>query len=308
MFASDSCPMVSADEHLLPADDCLAFGGNFSASVFKVMIAIDAAALSFWLADRLTTAQAYAIHLSGACLLVIVVALFDRRAILQSLVDAGICILAGPLGTLVLQVAQLSPFSPAAKSDHRLDEEHGSVMPVSLPDAIHEMHLQGRRSVLGRAEDQSYADILRDDDLLRHNEVIAAISRNYEPEMYPTLSLALGSSSPALKVQAAAVYSKLRRTLGESANDLLATDLSSFTPKEALDHHNRMLNVARSGFVDPRKAQALITRADQIERTGLLAGVRPAKADSAKQYAIKAQRDLRQQTPRLKRYSCGGLG
>ena len=282
--------------------------GSFSALAFNAMIVIDAALLSLWLARWLTTAQMFALHLLGAGLVLVLAALLDRKSVFSALLEAGLCLLAGPLGTLVLQLARLGQDHTAANRNDLTDLDDDAAKPLSPADAIHAMHMQGRRSMLSHPEEQSYAEMLRHGDLLRQNEVIGAISRNYEPEMYPALSLALGSSSPALKVQAAAVFSKLRRTLGEEANDLLGSDLATLTPDEALDHHQRLLRVARSGFVDAGKVQALLACAQAIEDLGMLVGARLGLPRSSARAVAKGQTDLRQQGPRLKRYSCGGLG
>ena len=284
------------------------FSGTFSALAFNTMIVIDAALLSLWLANWLTTVQMFAVHLIGAGLVLAIAALLDRTSLFSALLEAGLCLLAGPLGTLVLLLARLGQDQTAASRNELTDLDDDTPKPLSPADAIHAMHMQGRRSMLHHAEDQSYADMLRHGDLLRHNEVIGAISRNYEPEMYPALSLALGSSSPALKVQAAAVFSKLRRTLGEEANDLLGSDLASLTPDAALEHHQRLLRVARSGFVDAGKVQALLACAQAIEDLGMLVGARLGLPRSSARFGAEGQPDLRKQSPRLKRYSCGGLG
>lgn len=282
--------------------------GNHSAIVSGAMIAIDTSALSLWLADRISTPQLFAMHVFAVGFLLGLFILLNRRARLPALLEAGFCILAGPLGTLILQIARLGQVLSATDMDDLEDLDNEQSKQVSVPDAIHEMHIQGRRSKPILAEDQSYADIIRHGDLLRHNEVIAAISRNYKPEMYPALSLALGSSSPALKVQAAAVFSKLRRTLGEAANSLLATDLATLPPETAQDYYDRVLNVARSGFVDAGKAQDLVARARAIEVSGLLPTAPLVLPNSDALHARQIQRDMQKQGPRLKRYSCGGVG
>ena len=282
--------------------------GNALTHLFSVMIVVDTIALSLWMAEWISTPQLLGLHLFGIGLLLAGSVLLNRRMKLSALLEAGFCLLAGPLGTLVLQIARLGQSLPAANASDLEDADNDLARPVSLPDAIHEMHLQGRRSKPSDGENQSYADIILHGDLLRHNEIIAAISRNYKPEMYPALSLALGSASPALKVQAAAVFSKLRRTLGDAANDLLATPLASLTAESAQDCHERMLNVARSGFVDAEKAQALIARAGEIARLGLVASIRPSPPTADARKAIPLLRDMRKSTPRLKRYSCGGVG
>jgi hypothetical protein len=272
------------------------------------MIVVDAAVLSFWLSGGVTTTQMFTIHLASAMALLIIVALVYPHARLSALVEAGLCMLAGPLGALVLQVTRLG--SAASSADPNNPHRMGALCakaPLSLPDAIHEMHVQGRRSTLQDAEDESYADLLRHGDLPRHNEVIAAISRNYEPEMYPALLLALSSDSPALKVQAAAVFSKLRRSFGDSANELLATELAVMTPDEALERHDKLLTVARSGFVDTAKAEALIARASEIAAMGLLPQAHSPLSSAANRRAAP-QPEAQKPKPRLKRYSCGGLG
>lgn len=281
--------------------------GNLSTIVFNAMIVIDAGLFSLWLAGRITTPGMFAVHLFSALFLMGVAALLDRKLFLCALIEGSLCLLAGPLGTLVLLLARLGQDQAAANPNNLEDPLDDASMPVSPPDAIHEMHVQGRRLMLRQDESQSYADMLRDGDMLRQNEVISAISRNYEPEMYPTLSMALGSSNPALKVQAAAVFSKLRRTLGEEANDLLATDQTKLMPNQALEHRQRLLRAAKSGFVDAAKVEALMARVEMIEGLGVLVGARPTQADSGAQKSRQVQPDLRKQTPRLKKYSCGGL-
>ena len=278
------------------------------AFVFSAMIVIDTSAISLWLADWVSTSQLFTLHICGVGLLLAISVLLNPRENRPALLEAGFCVLAGPLGTLVLYIARLGQVQQSYDSTDLEDLDSDMLKSVSVPDAIHEMHVQGRRSKSVLAVDQSYAHIIRRGDLLRHNEVIAAISRNYKPEMYPALSLALASSNPALKVQAAAVFSKLRRTLGEAANDLLATRLASLTPDTAQDHKERLMEVARSGFVDASKAQALMTRARAIEGLGLLSGARSSSPALTARHAKHIQPDLRLPKPSLKRYSCGGLG
>ena len=282
--------------------------GNLPAFLFSTMIAFDTSFLSLWLANWISTSDLFSLHLFGVGLVLGASVLFNRRAIFSACLEAALCLLAGPLGTIVLQIARLGLVLPATNPDYLKELDNDLQGPVSMPDAMHEMHVQGRRSKPHKAENQSYADIIRHGDLLRHNEIIAAISRNYRPEMYPVLSLALGSSSPALKVQAAAVFSKLRRTLGDAANDLLATNMAMLTHDSAQDYHERVLNVARSGFVDAGKVQALMERAREIEDFGLLTGDRSGLPKTDARYAKKLQRNLLKQGPRLKRYACGGLG
>lgn len=266
------------------------------------MILVDTVVLSLWLGAMLTTAQMFSLHIACAISILAIAVLIFRQARLSALIEAGLCILAGPLGALVLQVTRLGSSASSAdpNNPHRMGRlDHAA--PLSLPDAIHEMHVQGRRSALRDPADESYADLLRHGDLPRHNEVIAAISRNYEPEMYPALLLALSSNSPALKVQAAAVFSKLRRSFGDSANALLAANSASMTPDAALDHYTKLLSVARSGFVDTAKAELLVLRAHAINASGILAQATIGRATPAPKYP-----EARQQKPRLKRYSCGG--
>lgn len=300
--------MDSLSQRWQDGDNGPATGGNQPAFLFSAMIAIDASAISLWLANWISTSQLFALHISGVGLSLLVSVLLHPRTHRPALLEAGFCVLAGPLGTIVLQIARLGEVPPTADPADPEDMDSDALRAISVPDAIHEMHVQGRRSKSVQVEDQSYAHSIRRGDLRRHNEVIAAISRNYKPEMYRALTLALGSSNPALKVQAAAVFSKLRRTLGEAANDLLSTRLISLTPDTAKDHQDRLLEVARSGFVDASKAQALMARARAIDGLGLLSGARSSSPETHVRPAKHVQPDLRLPRPRLKRYSCGGLG
>ncbi len=279
-----------------------------AAGLFNAMIVVDAVALSFWLADRISTPQILLLHVAGALACWCVAALFQRQAMLPLLIEAGLCIFAGPLGGLVLRMTQVGrPVGNAALSLGELPFHADSDPPPQLPDVIYDLKQQGRRATLQQSGELHYADILRNGDLTRHNEVIAAISRNYHPEMYPALSFALGSSSPALKVQAAAVYSKLRRTFGESANALLKTDLNALAPEDAASCHAEILRVAKSGFVDTEKGQALMALAAAIEAKGIFSSGTASAAPSARGFRY-LQPDIRKRGPRLKRYSCGGLG
>ena len=275
-------------------------------SIFDTLIVVDAIGLSFWLAEWITLPELLLLHVGSALACLAYLALAHRGVPLQSGIDAALCVLSGPVGTIVLRIARTGLRASPAATTGPEDDDNGD--DIRLSDAIYEAHHQGRRSVQPPAQAQSYVEMLRHGDLSRHNEVIAAISRNYEPEMYPALSLALGSNSPALKVQAAAVYSKLRRTFGETANSLLKVDLGNLTRDEAAAYHADFLRVARSGFVDAERGQMLLQRAEEIEARGLHAHGRLADQGPFARTLVQARPDVRKPGPRLKRYSCGGLG
>lgn len=271
-----------------------------------VLVVADAAALSLWLAGRLTTPQILLAHVVLTALCLCPALLLRRDRLTPATVEGGLCAIAGPLGGIVLLLIRLGqPRSDGSTPpvDDLLDEELDEIQP--LPELIYEMHQEGRRWVAQELGRQSYADIFRADELPRHNEAIAAISRNYEPAMYPALSLALGSSSPALKVQAAAVYSKLRRSFGETAKELLAIDPAGLAPEDLIAHHGDLVRAAQSGFVDAARSEALAARATALEAAGLPVGARPG-ARARKAYGLVT--DVRRKGPRFKRYSCGGLG
>ena len=87
----------------------------------------------------------------------------------------------------------------------------------------------------------AFLDRLACGTLDQQQGAIAAISRDYHPNMRPALMAALASPVPALRVQAAAVFARLRGTYGERAKALLACEDAS-----AQD----LQEVAASGFVD----------------------------------------------------------
>lgn len=275
-------------------------------SIFDFLIAVDVIAVSLWLSERITLPGLIGLHLGAALFFLACHVLFLRSTSHLFFVEAALYVLAGPIGTVVMRIASLTPTSTAADVERMILLDASE--PPGLADAIFEAHLQGRRSVRTEVQAQSYVDMLRGGDLSCHNEVIAAISRNYEPKMYPALSAALGSSSPALKVQAAAVYSKLRRTFGETANELLKLDLNGLTRDEAAAYHADFLRVAHSGFLDADRSHALIKRASEIAASGLHEANHIQSFKPFGRVIASFRQDVRKPGPRLKRYSCGGLG
>jgi hypothetical protein len=278
----------------------------FRASIADLLIFVDAIGVAYWLSDRISLLQLIALHSAAAIILMAVRILLLRRGSPSVYFEAALCVLAGPIGALAMRIVSLAPTDVSAEAERaNLQKTGGS---FRLPDAIFEAHIQGRRSIKTEAQRQSYFDVIRNGDLSTQNEIIGAISRNYEPEMYPALSLALGSRSPTLKVQAAAIYSRLRRTFGETANDLLKADLNNLSVEEAIAYHDDLLRVARSGFLDSERTDALISRAKELEAYGLHHSRRRSHSGPFVRTIARRERDVRKPGPRLKRYSCGGIG
>lgn len=94
-------------------------------------------------------------------------------------------------------------------------------------------------------------------DLRSQQTAILALAHNYEPDLRPALDLALGSSIPAVRVQAAAVFAHLRNNYNSRARQLRdAPDRFDAAARRA---EARIL--AKSGFVDPALTTRLLSEA-----------------------------------------------
>ena len=121
--------------------------------------------------------------------------------------------------------------------------------------------------------------------------------------MRPALLVALSSNRPAVRVQAAAVFARLRGGYDERAKTALAQDSSEMSGQDRLALADSCREIAASGFVTSDMAQKLLRLGAALQlphsRIGTQAEPRPAHS-SAAALALAAP-------PRVKRYSCGGI-
>ena len=164
-------------------------------------------------------------------------------------------VLFGPLAgfaLLIEQVALLLPLGTASATEP--DRPPPAPAFAGLVDDIRE----GRRHALDGDLPDPLKTTFAADDLPLQQRMIGSISRHYRPEMREGLRAALASDVPAIRVQAAAVYAKLRGRFETQAKELLALEGAARTAAAG-----EALEVARSGFVPSESADALFAMAQR---------------------------------------------
>jgi hypothetical protein len=198
----------------------------------------------------------------------------------------SISLLLGPIGGFVLLIANYGLDGVMAQATR----PPSWTAPPLKAETLHAEILQGRRPQANALIPRPFVEVFASGTLGRQQEAIAAISLNYRPQLLPALRLALASEMPALRVQAAAVYAKLRGSFGERAKALRAAAMAA--PLSA-DLAAEAEAVAASGFVDAETAAELMAHAARA--TTIFAGT-----PGPKQNALT-------QPPRMKRHACGGV-
>lgn len=276
---------------------------DFGPSLFAGLACLmDILLLQGWLRGQSAMIEVIALHICFA-LAIGAVAMLVRRGVSQSiLVRVIILILFGPLGGPALMIAMpAASASRPEKAGAAPATARPSANPVSADDLFDQI-MQGRRHPLPQRPFSSFLKTFTAGTFNQQQEAIAAMSRSYHPDMRPALGAALASPIPALRVQAAAVYAKLRSTHEARAKELLVLSKTDDLPS-APDLAADCLTVAESGFVDA-ETQSLLRKL-----SARLAGSTPPHASPpAQRHASQMLRPALQPAPRLKRYACGGLG
>ncbi|MCQ0971428.1 hypothetical protein MLD63_13460 [Paracoccus sp. TK19116] len=258
--------------------------GSITPSLLTGLAALaDAALMKAWLAGELPMVGVIAVHLIvsvafGACYHVTC-----GRSVSKSLANTAVLVLIGPLGGAALML--IGSASVGARADVTHERQSYSVTRLSRDPAelLYDQIRQGRRHKLHHGTVESFMKTFDGAPLSQQQEAIAAISREYHPDLRPALAAALASPVPALRVQAAAVYAKLRGSYGDRAKAMLT--------KGERCAKSEIMDVADSGFVDEDTRAKLLELVEEIEPSSPLPSLHRA-LDSM---------------PRLKRYSCGGL-
>ncbi|AXQ95999.1 hypothetical protein LV780_19705 (plasmid) [Cereibacter azotoformans] len=211
---------------------------------------------------------------------------------------AALLLLLGPLGGLVLLIAGAGParIAPEGLQDESL------TAPPRRAEALADAIRQGRRRQPLPEPPRPFAPLFREGPLDRQFRAISVISRHYRPDMLPALRVALASPVPGLRVQAAAIFARLRGHYGEMAKELLAAPAAPPAPAEARRLAGRCAEAAASGFVDEAVAARL--RARQAELLDLAGPEAPGEAADPPPEASGTARDPGRP---LKRHSCGGI-
>lgn len=271
-----------------------------------LVVLLDLSIATSWAGGFIGPVQALAGHLAGATLVLFLLGLLHRRVTPQMYLVAALLVLLGPLGSFVLLIAGLDrPDStplPAVRDRAYGRGERGDTPPPAV-EAVYASLRQGRRPRASAASLSSYETVFLTADLPLQQQALAAISRAYRPEMRPALLVALSSNRPAVRVQAAAVFARLRGGYDDRAKAVLAQDPSEMSEQARLALADSCREIAASGFVTSEMAQKLLALGAALQlpqpRMRTQAGPPPAHSTPAA-LALAAP-------PRLKRYSCGGI-
>jgi hypothetical protein len=137
---------------------------------------------------------------------------------------------------------------------------------TSAADALYAQILADRRPRRDTSNRRTLRDAIDSDELADQQFAIAMISQRYEPEMLSALAAALRSPTPAVRVQAAAVFAKLReRSAADAQRILAAARRGESTTVASRDLSERCRRLAASGFLDDDTASELRRVADSLD-------------------------------------------
>lgn len=247
-----------------------------------------------WIYDGLSSFQVIFGHFVTAIIFGLLLFALRKEDRERTLVTVLFALLLGPLGGLMLVIIDLGEAVTALP----ISNSSKLAAQPSRAEKLHLQILQGRRRLNDGSPPDAFIEVFSSGSLKRQQAAIAAISRSYSPEMLPALKIALASDVPMLRVQAAAVFAKLRGTFSSRAKAIRAVaSRGPLAPEHAVEAET----VAASGFVDTDTAVELraLTRV-QPQQTPLV----PPK--SRPELAKRAGR-FPSRPPHLKRYSCGGI-
>lgn len=224
----------------------------------------DLALISLWATGTIGDLDSVALHFIaslGALSLLLVLS----RSQKGSLKTWGILmLLMGPLGGPALFLAKIYAAS-LGSGEHWA--EFTNVEADELPtqqqwEHIYDQIRQGRRFDPSVGTLKRLVDVFQSDDSELQLAAISVVSRQYSPEMRPALEIALRSPNAALRVQAAAVFAKLRNSFSERAAALLSDTSQIEATEDVSAWVSEVRAVAVSGFVEEAVRKQLLTAAE----------------------------------------------
>ncbi len=269
-----------------------------------MIILVDAALVSVWFSSSMRVVEAVGIHslaVVGCGLALWLGGKADRGRFLGV---GALLLLLGPLGGPTLLLARVMTGSLGGLV---LEPEVEPADPDDASEALalHEQIVQGRRHALAPGRPGRFATAFAGTDKAAQYRTIAAIARSYSPRMRPALDQALKSPDAALRVQAAAVFAKLRTTYAERGTEVMLALQDNPRSANMADLAREARDVAVSGFVEEDVSRHLLTAASVLEsrsaRPAHAPVERPVRPDASSDATVPVETTIR-------RYSCGGLG
>jgi hypothetical protein len=232
------------------------------ADLFAVAAGFD---LLLWCAvvlGRMGLTSALVVHVGivGSATLV----MWATRSGDRSLAGVGIpCLLiAGPLGG-VGAVVMMQILSRMKDGSHRLAswyEQLSAPGNVDAPSELHERLAAGRVARPVAADIKQFVKIMRKGSDREQQIVLGFIGLRYNPDYLHALHLALASPQASIRVQAAAVFTKLRARYKALLKQCLGRcGEAGLKQQDMLEITRGVLEALESGFLDPsetRQAQS----------------------------------------------------
>lgn len=174
--------------------------------------------------------------------------------------DAVLLLLAGPLAAIALVWRR----RPAHNAVTGLVAA-GAAAEVADADRLDAAIVAGRRPRRDPENRASLMDRIQHGDLAEQQAAIAMLSLNYRAELHPVLMAGLQSPTPAIRVQSAAAFAKLRERFGAEMKRLLAPELPDDDATELRARAAACRELARSPFAEESVAAALRIRATALD-------------------------------------------
>ena len=267
----------------------------------SIVTLMDCGLIYLWRRGDISALDAVSAH-TATVLLALFASWLIRRSVRTELPVTILLLLFGPLGGPVVAISRLLSrlVRPIEYVPEILDTENAA---ASLAEEVFDSIRQSRRYNPGYSRLNSFSSTFYNGDDAAQSAAIAAITRRYSPSMRPALDAALSSNNPALRVQAAAVFAKLRTSYSERATEVLLSLQENPRGTTAAKLAKEASTVGKSGFLEAELGQHLIAASHLLESR---AQFRSAPgSDHFHGHNPKVQNT---QHPPIRRYSCGGTG
>ncbi|WP_386334541.1 hypothetical protein [Sulfitobacter sediminilitoris] len=150
-------------------------------------------------------------------------------------------LLLGPFaGPVLLLAATGSAISPTKINNAP------EVAELTKAERISSEIAEGRRPLTRASSVPALAHVFASGTLIDQQTALAAVARQYTPELHSVLERALASDIPAVRVQAAAILAHLRDSFSRRARALIADE----TGLSGTEHETEITTVSTSGFID----------------------------------------------------------
>ncbi len=161
--------------------------------------------------------------------------------------------LGGPVGAIgsALVIALSKPLGNADKIRELWFKVLSGEMPNKAGEDLYRLIRDDRVLETLHRSPQNFDDILDSGTLRQKQAVLAVLAAQYSPELRPLLEQALKSETPAIRVQSAALITKLRISAVRRLRELLSGDPTSAADRNArLASALDLLDLLRGGLLD----------------------------------------------------------